>query len=444
MWNNKVIWSEGMFLRPAHFQQHVRYVENLLERRCDSLHSHPWGFANVKIDEALLRLGKLGIAQAQGVFPDGTPFNIPSDEDAPLPLDLGDADVRDMQVYLCLPVRRFGALEVGGDGAEDGMARHTLHEFEVADTHTETGESAAIQVGRLKLTLQRETNLHGGLIPLGLARIVERREDGSLLIDEAFIPPALDCRAAAPLASHVKELHGMLRQRGEALAARVSAAGRGGMSEVADFLLLQVTNRYEALVSHLTTRGRLHPQEFYAMGVQLAGELATFTHPQKRLHELVPYRHADPQPAFRMLMDELRRSLSMVMEQSALPLPLEERKYGIRVSTITDRSLLKNSSFVLAIRAQMPVEELRRHFPSQVKLASVEQIRQLVNLQLPGIQLRPLAVAPRQLPYHANFVYFELERTGELWAGLANSGGFAIHVSGEFPGLEMEFWAIRS
>ena len=32
-WYNKVIWSEGMFLRPAHFQQHNRYVENLVEMR---------------------------------------------------------------------------------------------------------------------------------------------------------------------------------------------------------------------------------------------------------------------------------------------------------------------------------------------------------------------------------------------------------------------------
>ncbi|MCP6146127.1 hypothetical protein, partial [Pseudomonas aeruginosa] len=25
-WNNRVVWSEGMFLRPQHFQQHDRYL----------------------------------------------------------------------------------------------------------------------------------------------------------------------------------------------------------------------------------------------------------------------------------------------------------------------------------------------------------------------------------------------------------------------------------
>ncbi|MGB0128919.1 MAG: type VI secretion system baseplate subunit TssK [Rhodocyclaceae bacterium] len=36
-----------------------------------------------------------------------------------------------------------------------------------------------------------------------------------------------------------------------------------------------------------------------------------------------------------------------------------------------------------------------------------------------------------------------MDRASEFWDGLRNSGGFAIHLSGEFPGLEMEFWAIR-
>ena len=88
-------------------------------------------------------------------------------------------------------------------------------------------------------------------------------------------------------------------------------------------------------------------------------------------------------------------------------------------------------------------EELARRFPAQVKTGPVEQIRELVNLQLPGIGLRQLPVAPRQLPYHAGFIYFELERNSELWKQMSSSGGFAFHVGGEFPGLEMEFWAIK-
>ena len=30
-WKNKVVWSEGLFLRPQHFQQHDRYIEAFVE-----------------------------------------------------------------------------------------------------------------------------------------------------------------------------------------------------------------------------------------------------------------------------------------------------------------------------------------------------------------------------------------------------------------------------
>jgi type VI secretion system protein ImpJ len=54
-----------------------------------------------------------------------------------------------------------------------------------------------------------------------------------------------------------------------------------------------------------------------------------------------------------------------------------------------------------------------------------------------------MAVAPRQIPYHAGFTYFELERGGDLWAQLEQSAALALHVAGDFPGLVLELWAIR-
>jgi type VI secretion system protein ImpJ len=52
-------------------------------------------------------------------------------------------------------------------------------------------------------------------------------------------------------------------------------------------------------------------------------------------------------------------------------------------------------------------------------------------------------VAPREIPYQSDFIYFRLDRSSEFWKQLLNSGGFAFHVGGEFPELEMAFWAIK-
>ena len=98
---------------------------------------------------------------------------------------------------------------------------------------------------------------------------------------------------------------------------------------------------------------------------------------------------------------------------------------------------------MLAVKAQIPVETLRRSLPNQIKIGPVEQIRELINVALPGIAIRALPVAPRQLPYYAGTSYFELDRSSPYWVALAKSGGIAIHITGDIPGLEIECWAIR-
>jgi type VI secretion system protein ImpJ len=63
--------------------------------------------------------------------------------------------------------------------------------------------------------------------------------------------------------------------------------------------------------------------------------------------------------------------------------------------------------------------------------------------QVTGIKLNALAVAPRQIPFHKGMTYFELDKNHSLWNDLEKSGTIAMHFSGDYPGLELEFWAVR-
>ena len=257
-----------------------------------------------------------------------------------------------------------------------------------------------------------------------------------------YIASVANYRTAPRLAGFVTELQGLLHARGESLARRVSEGGRGA-AEIAEFLLLQIVNRYEPLVAHLSELDGLHPEELYRILIMMAGELATLTSASRRTREFPAYKHHDLRATFAPVMAALRDSFAAAPKETATPLDLKERRFGIRVSQIPDRTMLKEAVFVLAVKADLPAEELLRRFPATVKIGAVEKIRELVNLALPGITLRPLAVAPRQIPYHAGFAYFELERGSPHWADLDTSGGVAIHVGGNFPGLQLEFWAIR-
>ncbi len=174
-----------------------------------------------------------------------------------------------------------------------------------------------------------------------------------------------------------------------------------------------------------------------------AGELSTFTTESKRAAVFPDYRHEDLQGTFRPIFNDLRASLSAVLEQTAVAIALQDRRHGIKVGVILDRTLLFNATFVLAVTADMPVEHLRRVFPNQVKIGPVEQIAQLVNVALPGIAVRALPVAPRQLPYRSGQVYFELDRSSAHFKQLQKSGGLAVHLAGDFVQIEMELWAIK-
>jgi type VI secretion system protein ImpJ len=175
----------------------------------------------------------------------------------------------------------------------------------------------------------------------------------------------------------------------------------------------------------------------------MAGHLSTFASENRRPPEFSPYKHDDLKTTLAPVETALRECLGRVLEQTAVPIPLKEPKYGIRAGLISDRNLLSNSTFVLAVRADLSSDKIRQRFPANAKIGAVEGIRELVMSQLPGIGIRALPVAPRQIPYDAGSVYFELDSTSEHWPDLNTSGGFAIHVGGDFPGMEMDFWAIR-
>jgi type VI secretion system protein ImpJ len=442
-WNSKVVWSEGLFLQPQHFQQHDRYFERLVEGRTAPLLGYSWGFHSIELNRHSAKLGKVQLTTARGIFPDGTPFDFPGEGRPPLPLDI-DGDIRSEFVVLALPMRRPGMEETDAADAQDNtLARFSVEEREITDSNASSSNSTSVHIGQLRLRLMRKRDVTDAYTTLDVAHVTERRADNQLVLQSEFIPPMLSVGSDVTLNGYVTELQGLLHQRGDTLAARVAQPGRGGVAEVADFLMLQTVNRYEPVFVHVLAHSQLHPERLFSTCLGLAGDLATFTSANRRPPTYPEYQHDALVNCFGPLMADLRRSLSMVMEQSAIPIELQERKYGVRVANINDQELLKNADFVLAVNAQVAAKILRDQFPAQVKIGSVERIRDLVNLALPGVPLHSLPVAPRQIPFHAGFCYFELERGCEMWTQLERSGGLAMHIAGEFPGLTLELWAIR-
>ena len=439
--SSRVVWKEGTFLRPHHFQQQDRFFETLIEARSQPLRPYPWGLTEIRYDRDFLLQGKLRLTHCRGVFPDGTPFSVPSEDEEPQIIDI-PGEAKSALVYLTLPARRAGGEVFTTSDDPELPVRYLTQEAEVADNNAGSHSIARVLTGRRRLHLRLEGSDLGAFAVLPLLRIGDVGANKNVKIDETFIPPCLDCRAIPRLDGFIKEIQGLLQHRAEALSGRL--VGGGGTAEIADLLLLQAVNQSEPLFTHLAAIDGLHPETFFRAALQCAGSLATFSTKVRRPTRIPPYRHHDLQSCFDPLMASLRDYLSMVIERNVVQIPLKDAGHGVRVGIPPDRSLIDKAVFILAAKAKMNSDTLRQSFPANVKIGPVERIAQLVNLQLRGVPIRPLAVAPRQLPFHQGFAYFELDKNNEIWGTLKKSGGIGIFAGSAYPGLELELWAIKS
>lgn len=441
--NNKVIWTEGMFLRPQHFQQQDRNFQSWIETRCSGLQIYSWGLTILELDQPLLALGKIALASCQGVFPDGTPFCIPDQNPLFAPLEI-PPDTKNEIIYLSLPVRRTAGKELTWDNNVDELSRYRLKEIDVKDAHTQFDQdSITIQSGELCTRLRLSSQNQDAFVTIPIAKIIEVQTDKQIVLDKSFIPTCLNTGASNQLVGYSKEIEGMLHHRGEAIGQRLGSPGAGGAAEIVDFLYLQIINRYEPLFSHFNSLTQLHPERLFSNLILMLGELSTITQTNHRPIALPVYIHENLTQSFEPVMAELRKALSWEPSYRAIPIPLEEHPHQIRTAIIADRQLLNTADFILAVNAEMPTDKLRSHLPRQTTIATREKLHDLVMSQVPGIKLNALAVAPRQIPFHKGMTYFELDKNHSLWKELEKSGTIAMHFSGDYPGLELEFWAIR-
>ncbi len=440
---NKVVWTEGLFIKPQHFQQQQRYTEYALNERISSVSQYLFGILDLSLNPENLNFGSIAVEKANGVMPDGTVFRIPQEDLIPDPLEIADDSLANQIVYLALPLRSDSLMEISHEDVQ-GTGRYVATKHEVRDVHTPQGDATLLDTAPVRPRLMLQKQDRSAFASIAIAKILEKRPDGSVVLDSEFIPCHLNVIGVPALHRFINEMSGLMRERAKNIASRIGSPSQGGVADVSDFMLLQALNRLQPELQHLASLRSLHPERLYQTLNTICGELATFTDESRMPPPFVAYKHEEPGESFKTLMVKLRQSLSIVLEPRAVSIQLQKRRYGLMVAPIQDKTLLESADFILAVRARMPLEDLRRLFVQQIKVSSVEKIRELISFQLPGIPVNSLPVAPRQLPYHAGYTYYQLDKTSEEWRMLQDSGGFAFHVAGEFEELDLQFWAIRS
>ncbi|CAH0160108.1 type VI secretion protein [bacteria symbiont BFo1 of Frankliniella occidentalis] len=447
MRTNKVVWSEGLFLRPQLFQQQERYFEYYAHKRASTLSPFYWGFSQYEIDREALAYGKLVLRSARGVLPDGTPFDIPDHADLPEPLTILPEHLG-KTLCLAVPLRLDNSDEtIFSQYDNSSLARFRAQEAELCDTNSIRQGPKPVQLAKLRLKLVSQDEMTESWIGLTLTRVKAIQPDGSVLLHlEDHIPPVTGYAANHLLTEWLTHLNGLVKMRAEMLATRLSTSdGKASASaEVVDYLLLQIFNKYEPILDHLRNIPELPPIVLYEELAKLAGELSTFVRTKTRRPKPAPgYDHARLYPSIRPLVDDVHDLLNQILVRAGQLIDLHHKGNGVWSAAILPNELLSFTNLVLAVHAQLPMDVLQQQFHAQAKISAPQQLHELVRSHLPGLVLQGLPVPPRQIPYSSGYVYFELLKSGPFWEKISTTGALALHIAGEFPGLKMDLWGIR-
>jgi type VI secretion system protein ImpJ len=222
--NDRTLWTEGMFLGPQHFQQHDRFLLNTTALVARAMGAHAHGLFEFEIDTPALNEGKFALRRASGLFADGTPFNLPDDAELPAPVVI-DTECRDTIISLAIPFadqQGKDAVEARGPGS---FSRYVISDRLVGDRHSPDSDSEeTVFTASLWTRLSLAEGDHTAYHTLPLCRIIEKREDDRVILDERFYPCAMTLQASPSLQSLTRELGGLIHQRAADLAGRIGTA----------------------------------------------------------------------------------------------------------------------------------------------------------------------------------------------------------------------------
>ena len=445
--SSKLLWGEGLFLRPQHFQRQDAYHEWRLAEVARALHPYAWGLRRCKVDVDALATGTLRFVELQLIFPDGELFSAPQEDDLPAPVSLESipSGASDIVFHAALAQMRANGSNFSGSANEpDASLRFAQHNLPAPDWFTSAAQSE-LSVLRRSVRVLADAEPRDHLVSVPVCRL-RRSATGPFEIDPRFMPPSLSIEA-------LPMLHAMLRRLLDALQAKVDALYgfhrepsrhviefRSG--DIASFWLLHTASSAFAALSHYLHHPALHPERLYERMLELAGSLMTFSR-WFALADLPPYRHAVPGPCFAKLDQVIRELLETVISTKYFSIALEEVKPSFHHGRLDSDKIGPTTTFYLGVQAALSPSEIVEVVPQRFKLGAPDDVEKLVLSAMSGVRLAHAPQVPAAIPVRPGAYYFAVEARGPLYERMLASQTITIYVPAGIAELRLELFALN-
>lgn len=442
---SRVVWSEGMYLGPHHFQTQSRYFEDSIAFLAASLWREPWGLLHAELDQKAIRNGSAALLHASGVFPDGLTFEMPNSDPVPPArnlLEVFPSTDAMLPLFLAVPARRDNGFDCDLS-ANSGDARFSRMQRILRD-ETNGMDEREIDLAQKNIRLVTDAELTPGMLSLPVAQVL-RDGRGHLVYDEEFIPTCLRLSASEPLMLLAKRLLETIGEKSSTIARGARRHGRfeagTGALDVANYWFLHALHNAIPPLQHLSTTRHAHPEEFYVELSRLAGALCTFA-VDSDPRNLPAYDHRNPGPTFRALDAHIRRHLEIVVPSNTVTLDFHPVEPYIYAADVVDERCLRHARWILGIRSSLGESDLLKLTPRLIKVCSSRFVPELVKRALPGLVLTHLPVPPSAIRAEADMQYFSVETAGPCWEHILQTRSAGVYIPGEIAQPEFDLTVI--
>jgi type VI secretion system protein ImpJ len=443
----KLLWSEGLFLRPQHFQQQDRYHEARLHKAVQAVHPYLWGVLALEWDMPALRNNLLRLNAFSAMFRDGELVDTPDCGPLPPALDLGalPASVQELTCHASLALLSQDASNYAPPDVSAPGARYVRHDRDTRDIYTEA-MPAELSFLRASVRLVTDLEPRGASDCIPVARL-RRVVSGGFEHNPAFLPPTLSLAAAPRLKARLEQLLDALQAKVNALQGHMREPSRNVIEfrsgDVSSFWLLHTASTSAAMLMHYLRHPQLHPERLFEAMLGLAGALMTYSK-SYQLNQLPVYEHAAPAEGFQRLDNIIRDLLDTVISARCFAIALAEDKPCYHLGKLDSGKIAADSALYLAIGAAMPALELVEVVPLRVKVGAPDDVEKCVLAAMPGVKLLHAAQVPAAIPVQPDTYYFALENRGVLYEQMLKAQSISIYVPAGIRDLRLELIAVTA
>ncbi|MEO7057686.1 MAG: type VI secretion system baseplate subunit TssK [Caldimonas sp.] len=444
--SSKLLWGEGLFLRPQHFQRQDAYHEWRLAEVASALHPYAWGTRHAKVDADALATGVLRFLELRLIFPDGELYSAPQEDELPAPVSLESipAGTSELVFHATMAQMRASGSNFSGTAEPNSALRFSQHNLPAPDWFTGAAQSE-LSVLRRSVRILAEQEPRDHLTSLPVCRL-KRSATGTFELDTGFVAPAVSI-ASAPA------LHTMLRRLLDILYAKVDALYgyhrepsrhviefRSG--DIASFWLLHTASTAFASLSHFLNNPGLHPERLFERMLELAGSLMTFSR-SVALSDLPIYRHASPGASFERLDQIIRELLETVISTKYFTIALDEVKPSFHHGRLDSELIGPATAFYIGVQAAVPPSEIVEIVPQRFKVGAPDDVEKLVLSAMSGVRLSHAPQVPAAIPVRPGAYYFAIEPRGPLYERMLASKTITLYAPAGIPDLRLELFALN-